>query len=90
MALSYIEFKAKSTQDQTLNTGVEKYELTKDQIFLGRFKNSASFNSFVESGILTKASSKADLQKPIPVILMDENGIELPLSSEDITNFLRD
>jgi len=90
MALSFIEFKAKSAQDQTLNTGCAVYELTKDQVFLGKFKNATSFNAMIEAGLIMKASSKADLKKPIPVILLDEDGVELPLSSEDITNFLRD
>ena len=89
MNKNYVEFKVQSLQDQTLNTGVEIYELTKGEIFIGKFKSSALVNNFIEAGIIIKTNSIIPLEKPIPVILLDEEGKELPLCSELISNFLK-
>jgi hypothetical protein len=75
------EMKVRSTKDQTLFTGIETYCLTEDEIFVGKFKNAKQIDSLIEVGAIQMVTPEADIIKPVPVILLGEDGKELPLTS---------
>ena len=82
-----IEVKLQSLKDQTLNTGVEKVELVKDEIFRAKFKNQMCVDNLIAlGGIVQTVPSIVALSKKIPVILPpvilhDVDGNYLPLTS---------
>jgi len=83
-----IEVKLQSLKDQTLNTGVEIVELVQDEIFRAKFKNQVVVDSLISIGVVQTVPSIVALTKRIPVIaapviLYDEEGNYLPLTSEE-------
>ena len=82
-----VEVKLKSLIDQTLNTGIVSIELVKDEIFRTKFKNQMCVDNLIAlGGIVETVPSIVALSKHIPVILppivlYDEEGHPLPLTS---------
>ena len=89
MTSTIVEVKLKSLKDQTLNTGIEKVELVKDEIFRAKFKNQMCVDNLIAlGGIVQTVPSIVALSKKIPVILPpvilhDVDGNYLPLTSEE-------
>ena len=76
-----IEVKVQSCKDQTLRTEFETYNLTKDEVFVGKFKNQEQLNAFIDINVIRFVTPSTDIVKPVPVILRDETGKTLPLLS---------
>lgn len=76
-----IEVKVQSCKDQTLRTEFETYNLTRNEVFVGKFKNQEQLNAFIDINVIRFVTPSTDIVKPVPVILRDETGKRLSLSS---------
>ena len=77
-----IQAKARSIQDQSLNTGIEVLELVKNEVFSAVYKSELIFEELIKIGVIKEVSSKTAEAKNIPVVLLNEDGKELPLTSK--------
>ena len=74
--------RVRSLQDQTLRTGFGIYNLTKGEVFEGKFKSESNLQALISIGLIELAIN-SPVKKEIPVIL--PNLIpELPLVLEEL------
>jgi hypothetical protein len=79
-----LEIKIQSCKDQTFRTSFETYHLTKGEVFVGKFKNKGQLDSFIAINVIRNVPASTDIVKPVPIILRDTSGNQIPLSSEEI------
>jgi hypothetical protein len=63
-----IKQKVKSLLDQTLNSGVKIYTLTKGEVFTGEFKSRLVLDEFVRLNLLCIVPDYFLTKKEIPII----------------------
>jgi hypothetical protein len=76
-----IEIKVKSLKHQSLRTPFARYNLTKGEVFVGKFGSKEQLNSLIEMQIVQLVPEHEKVVKPVSIILPENLGDSLPLTS---------